>query len=163
MQTIVPHLWFDSQAEEAAQFYVSIFDDSKLGQVTRYGKAGHEVHGMPEGMAMTVAFELRGQELVALNGGPHFKFSEAISFMVSCESQEEVDHYWEKLSEGGDEQAQQCGWLKDRYGLSWQIVPTQLTELLSDPDREKADRVMNALLQMKKLDIERLRQAYEGR
>ena len=155
MQKITPYLWFDDQAEEAANFYTSIFKHSKIEEVTRYGKAGPR----PEGMAMTVSFELQGQEFVALNGGPEFKFNEAISFLVSCDSQEEVDYFWNNLSEGGEEGP--CGWLKDKYGVSWQIIPTALPELLSDPDPEKSQRVMAAMLQMSKIDIEGLRQAYE--
>jgi len=154
-QKITPYLWFDDQAEEAANFYTSIFKDSKIEEVTRYGKAGPR----PEGMAMTVSFKLQGQEFVALNGGPEFKFNEAISFLVSCDSQEEVDYFWNNLSEGGEEGP--CGWLKDKYGVSWQIIPTALPELLSDPDPEKSQRVMAAMLQMSKIDIEGLRQAYE--
>ena len=154
-QKITPYLWFDDQAEEAANFYTSIFKDSKIEEVTRYGKAGPR----PEGMAMTVSFKLQGQEFVALNGGPEFKFNEAISFLVSCDSQEEVDYFWNNLSEGGEEGP--CGWLKDKYGVSWQIIPTALPELLSNPDPEKSQRVMAAMLQMSKIDIEGLGQAYE--
>ena len=154
-QKITPYLWFDDQAEETANFYTSIFKDSKIEEVTRYGKAGPR----PEGMAMTVSFKLEGQEFVALNGGPEFKFNEAISFLVSCESQEEVDYFWNNLSEGGEEGP--CGWLKDKYGVSWQIIPTALPELLSDPDPEKSQRVMEAMLQMSKIDIESLQQAHE--
>jgi len=159
VQKIAPCLWFDDLAEEAAKFYVSIFDNSSLGTVTRYGKEGFEVHGRPEGSAMTVSFRLDGQEFTALNGGPHFKFTEAISFVVNCQSQDEVDAYWEKLSAGGAEV--QCGWLKDKFGLSWQIVPTVLPELLSAADPEKAQRVMKAMLAMKKLDIHALKQAFD--
>jgi predicted 3-demethylubiquinone-9 3-methyltransferase (glyoxalase superfamily) len=159
IRKITPFLWFNSQAEEAVNFYTSIFTNSKIVSISRYGKEGAEASGRPEGTVMTMAFELEGQEFVALNGGPMFKFSEAISFVVHCESQEEVDYYWEKLSAEGDEQAQQCGWLKDKYGLSWQIVPTVLTELLNDPDPEKARRVMETMLKMKKIDIEVLKQA----
>jgi predicted 3-demethylubiquinone-9 3-methyltransferase (glyoxalase superfamily) len=158
-QKITPFLWFDDQAEEAVSFYTSIFKNSRIVGVTRYGEEGAEVSGRPGGTVMTVAFQLDGQEFVALNGGPIFKFTEAISFVVNCESQDEVDHYWEKLSAGGDPKAQQCGWLKDKYGLSWQIVPAVLGELLSDPDPEKSQRVMKAMLQMKKIDIETLKQA----
>jgi len=161
MQKITPCLWFDSNAEEAAKFYTSIFKNSKIGRISRYGKEGHEFHGKPPGTVMTVEFELQGQAFTALNGGPMFKFNEAISFQVNCESQEEVDYYWEKLSEGGDEKAQQCGWLKDKYGLSWQVVPTVLVEMLLDKDPKKSERVMNALHQMKKLDIAKLKRAYE--
>ncbi len=159
MQKITPCLWFDTQAEEAVAFYASIFKQSKIMQVTRYDKASAAASGRPEGSVLTVDFEIEGQPFMALNGGPIFKFSEAVSFVVNCETQEEVDHYWEKLSEGGDERAQQCGWLKDKYGVSWQIVPTILARLLEDTDKAKAGRVMAALLDMKKLDIEQLRNA----
>jgi predicted 3-demethylubiquinone-9 3-methyltransferase (glyoxalase superfamily) len=155
IQRITPFLWFDHQAEEAAAFYVAIFPNSKIEKVLRYGAAGPG----PAGSAMTVAFQLDGQSFVALNGGPVFKFSEAISFVVNCQSQDEVDAYWEKLSAGGAEV--QCGWLKDKFGLSWQIVPTVLPELLSDPDPEKSQRVMKAMMTMKKLDVRALKQAYE--
>jgi predicted 3-demethylubiquinone-9 3-methyltransferase (glyoxalase superfamily) len=141
-QRITPCFWFDDQAEEAATLYTSIFPGSRIVTVSRYGEAGREVHGRPPGSVMVVAFELEGQAFTALNGGPVFKFNEAISLQVSCRTQEEVDHYWEKLSHGGDEQAQQCGWLKDRYGLSWQIVPVALMEMMADPDPVKAGRVM---------------------
>jgi predicted 3-demethylubiquinone-9 3-methyltransferase (glyoxalase superfamily) len=161
MQKISPCLWFDDQGEEAAKFYTSIFKDSKIGDVTRYGKEGYEIHGREEGTVMTVEFEIEGQKFLALNGGPIFKFNEAISFQVYCETQEEVDYYWEKLSEGGDEKAQQCGWLKDKYGVSWQIVPTILIRMLKDKDSEKSQRVMKAMLQMHKLDISTLKKAYE--
>ena len=161
MQKITPCLWFDSNAEEAVNFYISIFKNSKIGKISRYGKEGYEIHGKPKGTVLTVEFELNGQTFTALNGGPAFKFNEAISFQVHCESQNEVDHYWEKLSQGGDEKAQQCGWLKDKYGVSWQIVPTVLGEMLQDKDPKKSGRVMNALLQMKKIDIRTLEKAYE--
>jgi len=161
-QRITPCLWFDDQAEQAATLYTSIFPGSRIVTVSRYGEAGREVHGRPPGSVMVVAFELEGQAFTALNGGPVFKFNEAISLQVSCRTQEEVDHYWEKLSHGGDERAQQCGWLKDRYGLSWQIVPVALMEMMADPDPVKAGRVMQAMLQMKKIDIKGLRQAYCG-
>jgi predicted 3-demethylubiquinone-9 3-methyltransferase (glyoxalase superfamily) len=160
MQRITPCLWFDTQAEDAAKFYTSIFRNSRIGRISRYGKEGHEIHGRPEGSVLTVEFEINGQTFTALNGGPLFKFNEAVSFQVFCESQEELDHYWEKLSRGGDAKAQQCGWLKDRYGVSWQIVPTALAAMLQDKDRRKSERVMKELLQMKKLDIARLEQAY---
>jgi predicted 3-demethylubiquinone-9 3-methyltransferase (glyoxalase superfamily) len=160
MQKITPCLWFDNQAEEAARFYTSIFKNSRIGRIARYGKAGFEVHGRPEGTVMTVEFEINGQTFTALNGGPVFKFNEAISLQVYCETQEEVDHYWEKLSEGGDEKAQQCGWLKDKYGVSWQIVPTALVRMLAGKDSRTSDSVMTAVLQMKKPDIARLEQAY---
>ncbi|HKX02720.1 MAG TPA: VOC family protein [Methylomirabilota bacterium] len=161
-QRITPCLWFDDQAEEAATLYTSIFPGSRIVTVSRYGEAGREVHGRPPGSVMVVAFELDGQAFTALNGGPVFKFNEAISLQVSCRTQEEVDHYWEKLSRGGDELAQQCGWLKDRYGLSWQIVPVALMEMMADPDPVKSGRVMQAMLQMKKIDIKGLREAYSG-
>jgi predicted 3-demethylubiquinone-9 3-methyltransferase (glyoxalase superfamily) len=163
MQKVTPFLWFDDQAEEAAEFYTSIFKNSKIGRTTRYGKEGYEIHGKPAGTAMTVEFEIDGQPFTALNGGPVFQFNEAISFQVLCDTQEEVDYYWDKLSEGGDEKAQQCGWLKDKFGVSWQIVPTILSELVGDSDSEKSQRAMKAMLQMKKMDIEALERAYEGR
>jgi predicted 3-demethylubiquinone-9 3-methyltransferase (glyoxalase superfamily) len=162
VQPIVPCLWFDNQAEEAARYYTGIFRKSKIGKISRYTEAGHEVHGRPAGSVMTVEFELNGQPFTALNGGPLFKFNEAVSFQIMCDTQEEVDHYWNRLTEGGDTQAQQCGWLKDRYGVSWQVVPTVLAELMSDPDKAKAGRVMEALLPMKKLDIAELKRAFEG-
>ena len=159
---ISPCLWFDGQAEEAVSHYTSIFKNSKVGRITRFGKAGYEIHGIPEGTVMTIEFELEGYPFVALNGGPLFKFNEAISFMVNCETQEEVDYYWEKLSEGGDESAQVCGWLKDQFGVSWQIVPIELSNMLVDPDKEKVERVLQAMYSMKKLDIAELREAYEN-
>jgi predicted 3-demethylubiquinone-9 3-methyltransferase (glyoxalase superfamily) len=162
IQRITPCLWFDDQAEEAAKFYTGIFKSSKIVTVSRYGKAGQEVHGRPPGTVMTVAFELEGQTFTALNGGPIFKFNEAISFQVNCDTQAEVDYYWEKLSAGGDVKAQQCGWLKDRYGASWQIVPRVLVEMVMDPDPAQSGRVMEAMLQMKKLDIAELKRAYAG-
>lgn len=162
IQTIAPCLWFDDQAEEAARFYTGIFDNSKIGTIARYPEEGREVHGKPAGSVMTVAFELDGRPFTALNGGPHFKFNEAVSFQVMCETQEEVDHYWEKLSEGGDETAQQCGWLKDKYGLSWQVVPRVLIEMVKDHESDESQRVMQAMLQMKKLDIDELQRAYAG-
>lgn len=161
MQKITPFLWFDNQAEDAVRFYTSIFRNSKIGNIARYGKEGFEVHGQPEGTVMTVEFEIEGQAFIALNGGPVFQFNEAISFQVSCNTQAEVDHYWDRLTEGANEDAQQCGWLKDKYGVSWQIVPAILPELLNDPEPAKAQRVMKAMLQMKKLDIAELQQAYE--
>ena len=150
---IAPCLWFDSEAEEAAAFYTGIFPNSRIVTVSRYTDAGHEIHGRPAGSVMTVAFELDGQAFTALNGGPVFRFNEAVSLQVYCETQQEIDHYWEKLSAGGDEQAQQCGWLKDRYGLSWQIVPLPLLDLLAGHDSEKSQKAMTAILQMKKPDI----------
>ena len=161
MQKISPCLWFDDKAEEAAKFYTSIFKESKIGDVIRYGKEGYEIHGREEGTVMTVEFEIEGQKFLGLNGGPIFKFNEAISFQVYCETQKEVDYYWEKLSEGGDEKAQQCGWLKDKYGVSWQIVPIILIKMLKDKDSENSQKVMKAMLQMHKLDISTLKKAYE--
>lgn len=161
-QRIYSCLWFDDQAEEAAGFYTAIFDNSRIVSITRYGEAGHEVHGRPAGTVMTVAFELDGQPFTALNGGPVFKFNEAISLQVNCATQEEVDYYWERLSAGGDESAQQCGWLKDKYGVSWQVVPTVVPEMLMDPDPEKSQRAMKAILQMIKIDIQGLGRAYAG-
>lgn len=161
MQKINPCLWFDHNAEEAVNYYLSIFKNSKIVGVSRYGKAGHEIHGRSAGSVMTVAFELDGQRFIALNGGPYFKFNEAVSLQVNCETQEEADYYWERLSQGGDEEAQQCGWVKDKFGLSWQIVPAALQEMLQDPDGEKTNRVLEVLLRMKKLDIGELRRAYE--
>jgi predicted 3-demethylubiquinone-9 3-methyltransferase (glyoxalase superfamily) len=160
MQKITPFLWYDDQAEEAANFYVSLFKNSKIGAITRYEEEGAKASGRSKGSVMTVAFQLEGQEFVALNGGPHFKFTEAVSFVVNCETQEEVDNFWGKLSAGGEEG--QCGWLKDKYGLSWQVVPTVLPELFRDKDPEKSKRVMKAMLQMKKLDMKTLKQAAEG-
>jgi predicted 3-demethylubiquinone-9 3-methyltransferase (glyoxalase superfamily) len=156
MQNLTPCLWFDTEGEDAANFYVSVFPNSKILDVARYGSAGPR----PEGTVMTVNFELDGMKFLALNGGPQFKFSEAISFQVSCENQEEVDHYWSKLSEGGEQGP--CGWLKDRFGLSWQIVPTALPKLLGDPDKEKAQRVMAAMLEMHKIQIDELERAAEA-
>jgi predicted 3-demethylubiquinone-9 3-methyltransferase (glyoxalase superfamily) len=153
MPTITPWLWFDTEGEEAATFYTSVFPNSKITEVTHYGSAGPR----PEGMVMTVSFELDGQRFAALNGGPEFSFNESISLQIDCQDQAEVDHYWSRLSEGGAEGV--CGWVKDRYGLSWQIVPTALPELLRDPDPERAQRVMQAMLQMKKIEIDELERA----
>ena len=161
MQKITPFLWFDNQAEEAAKFYTTLFKNSKILSTTRYDEAGAKAAGRPAGSAMTVEFEIEGQKFIALNGGPVFKFTEAISFAVSCETQEEVDALWEKLS--AHPESEQCGWLKDKYGLSWQVVPTALGEMLGDRDPEKAGRVMQTMLQMKKIDIKKLQQAYEQR
>jgi predicted 3-demethylubiquinone-9 3-methyltransferase (glyoxalase superfamily) len=162
LRGIAPCLWFDSQAEEAAKFYTGIFKNSKITQVSRYGEEGADVHRRPAGSVLTVVFELDGFTFTALNAGPLFKFTEAISFQVFCETQKEVDFYWEKLSEGGDPKAQACGWLKDRFGLSWQVVPTILSELVGDPGSPKSERAMRALIGMKKLDIAALKAAYEG-
>jgi predicted 3-demethylubiquinone-9 3-methyltransferase (glyoxalase superfamily) len=160
IQKIAPCLWFDTQAEEAANFYISIFENSRIVRVLRYVEAGQEIHGMQAGSVMTVEFELDGQRFTALNGGPQFKFNEAISLEVTCETQQEIEAYWEALTRGGEEVA--CGWLKDRYGLSWQITPAILGEMLDDPDEEKVARVTNAFLKMKKLDIAALKRAYAG-
>ena len=159
MQKISPFLWFDDKAEEAANFYVSVFKNSKIGGITRYDEEGAKASGRPKGTVMTVEFQLDGQEFTALNGGPHFKFTEAISLVVNCETQEEVDEFWEKLSEGGEKS--RCGWLKDKYGLSWQVVPTVLGELFQSKDAERSERVMKAMLKMDKLDMKTLKQAYE--
>jgi predicted 3-demethylubiquinone-9 3-methyltransferase (glyoxalase superfamily) len=161
-QKITPCLWFDDQAEEAAKFYTAIFRNSKIVDLTRYGEAGRELHGKPAGTVMTVTFELDGQTFTALNGGPMFTFNEAISFQVHCQTQEEVDYYWEKLSAGGDATAQQCGWLKDKYGVSWQVIPGVLLDMLHDPDAAKSQRAMEAMLHMKKIDIAQLQRAYAG-
>jgi predicted 3-demethylubiquinone-9 3-methyltransferase (glyoxalase superfamily) len=157
IQRITPFVWFDSQAEEAAKFYVSIFKNSSIAAIARYGKAGAEASGRPEGSVMTVRFLIDGQEFVALNGGPHFKPTEAISFVVNCETQKEIDEFWENLSRGGH--TDQCGWLKDKFGVSWQVVPAILGDLVSESDPERSDRVMRELLQMKKLDLETLKRA----
>jgi predicted 3-demethylubiquinone-9 3-methyltransferase (glyoxalase superfamily) len=159
IQRITPCLWFDGQGEEAARFYTGIFGNSRIVDVTRFGEAGHEVHGRPAGSVMTVVFELDGQAFVALNGGPDFKFNEAVSLQVRCETQKEVDYYWENLSEGGDPRAQQCGWLKDKFGLSWQIVPQILIDLIKDPDHARSQRAFSAMLKMKKVDIGELKRA----
>jgi predicted 3-demethylubiquinone-9 3-methyltransferase (glyoxalase superfamily) len=159
---ISPCLWFDHEAEDAARFYTSIFKESKIVAISRYPEAGQEIHRKPPGSVMTVAFELNGQSFTALNGGPVFKFTEAVSFQIECATQQEVDYYWERLSEGGDPHARQCGWLKDQFGLSWQIVPEVLPELLNDPDTSKSQRAFQAMLRMKKLDIEALQRAFAG-
>src|SRR6266702_1804139 len=159
MQKITPFLWFNDNAEEAVKFYTSIFKNSKIGKIARYDEAGEKAAGRPVGSVMTVEFQLEGQEFIALNGGPIFKFTEAISFVVNCETQEEVDYFWSKLSDGGEES--RCGWLKDKFGLSWQVVPTVLIEMLADKDTAKAKRVMHAMLQMDKIEIPTLEKAYE--
>ena len=161
MQKICPCLWFDNNAEDAVTFYASIFKDSKIGNVTRYGKEGYEIHKQKEGSVMTINFEIEGQKFLALNGGPIFKFNEAISFQVYCDTQEEIDYYWNKLTEGGDKNAQVCGWLKDKFGVSWQVVPVVLITMLEDKDSSKTERVMKAMLQMRKLDIDALTKAYQ--
>ena len=161
MQKISPCLWFDDNAEDAVNFYASIFKDSKIGNVTRYGKEGYEIHKKKEGSVMTINFEIEGQKFLALNGGPIFKFNEAISFQVYCDTQEEIDYYWNKLTEGGDKNAQVCGWLKDKFGVSWQVVPVALIKMLEDIDSSKTERVMKAMLQMRKLDTDALTKAYQ--
>ncbi|HEX2617204.1 MAG TPA: VOC family protein [Flavobacteriales bacterium] len=160
---ITPNLWFDTNAEEAVRFYVSVFPNSHVGAITHYTDEGFEVHGMRAGTVLTIEFELNGQPFLALNGGPAFTFNEAISFIINCGDQAEVDHYWNKLGAGGDPKAQQCGWVKDRFGLSWQVVPTALNEMLKHKDQGRRDRVMRAMLQMKKLDLAALQHAFEGR
>jgi predicted 3-demethylubiquinone-9 3-methyltransferase (glyoxalase superfamily) len=158
-QKITPFLWFDTQAEEAAEFYTLIFENSRITRISRY-EVGREVHGKEAGSVLTVAFEIEGQAFIALNGGPYFKFNEAVSFQVMCETQDEIDYFWSRLSEGGQEG--QCGWLKDKYGLSWQVVPSALPQMLTDADGAKSERVMKALLQMKKFDLQALERAYTG-
>jgi len=162
MTRIQTCLWFDDQAEQAAQFYTSIFPNSKITGITRYGKAGFEIHRRPAGSVMTVDFELDGHRFQGLNGGPLFKFNEAVSFQIICETQEEIDRYWEKLTAGGDLKAQQCGWLKDRFGMSWQVVPDGMQEMLSDPEAAASQRAFAAMMQMKKVDIAALKRAYDG-
>jgi predicted 3-demethylubiquinone-9 3-methyltransferase (glyoxalase superfamily) len=157
---LTPCLWFDSQAEDAANFYVSVFENSKIETVTRYGKEGHDIHRRPEGSVMTVAFELEGMKFTALNGGPLFEFNEAVSFQIHCGTQDEIDYFWSRLTEGGSEGP--CGWLKDRFGLSWQVVPNALTQMLTGPDAAAAQRVTKAFLQMKKFDIATLQRAFAG-
>ena len=161
IQRITPCLWFDGQAEAAVNFYTSTFPNSRITAVSRYGEAGREIHGGTPGSVLTIAFELDGVGFTALNGGPHFKFNEAISLQVNCDTQQEIDHYWSRLAEGGEPKAQQCGWLKDRYGLSWQVVPASMARLMTTGG-DKAERVMNAVLKMKKIDIEALERAYAG-
>ena len=159
-RAITPCLWFDDQAEEAARYYTGIFKNSRIGKISRYGEAGREITHKAPGTVMMVSFELDGQPFTALNGGPEFKFNEAVSFMIPCGDQKELDYYWDKLSQGGDPKAQQCGWLKDKYGLSWQVVPAMLDDMLGDPNSEKSQRAMEAMLNMKKIDIATLERAY---
>lgn len=159
---ITPHLWFDTNAEDAVNFYTSIFKNSKIKTVTHYTDAGYEIHKMKAGTVMVIEFELDGNPYIALNGGPLFKFNESISFIVPCKDQEEIDYYWEKLGQGGDPAAQQCGWLKDKFGLSWQIVPEIMGDIMTGKDQKNSDNVMNAMMKMKKLDIAKLKAAYEG-
>jgi predicted 3-demethylubiquinone-9 3-methyltransferase (glyoxalase superfamily) len=161
MQKISPCLWFDDNAEDAVKFYTSIFKDARIGNVIKYGKEGYDIHKKKEGSVMTIDFEIEGQKFLALNGGPIFKFNEAISFQIYCDTQEEIDYYWDKLTEGGDKNAQVCGWLKDKFGLSWQVVPVALIKMLEDKDSSKTERVMKAMLQMRKLDINALTRAYQ--
>jgi predicted 3-demethylubiquinone-9 3-methyltransferase (glyoxalase superfamily) len=162
VQKITPFLWFNTNAEEAVKFYASIFKNSRVGNATRYDEAGAQASGQPKGSVMTIPFELEGQTFTALNGGPHFKFTEAVSFVVNCENQEEVDYFWEKLASGGGQEIE-CGWLKDKFGVAWQITPTILLEMIQDKDPEKAKRAFAAMLKMKKIDIATLKRAYEGR
>ena len=159
---ITPCLWFDKEAEDAAKFYVSVFKNSKMGRIIRYSEVGTEVHGATPGSVLAVEFELDGQPFSGLNGGPIFKFSEAVSFQIPCETQDEIDYYWTKLQEGGGHESD-CGWLKDRFGLSWQVFPAVLLEMHADPDRKKADRAMAAMLKMKKMDLAALQRAFDGR
>lgn len=162
IQKITPNFWFNTNAEDAVNFYVSIFKDAGIGRTTRYPGEGRDVHGMEKGTVMTMEFQLEGQQYLALNGGGEFEFNESISFIVNCDSQEEVDYYWDKLTEGGDESAQVCGWLKDKFGVSWQVVPRELDDMMVDGDLERVNRIMRSLLQMKKLDLNELRKAYVG-
>lgn len=160
---IVPCLWFDSQGEEAARFYTELFPDSRITHIARYPEAGKEVHGRKPGSVLTVAFELAGQPFTALNGGPHFRFTEAVSLQIMCDSQQEIDHYWNALGSGGPVEAQQCGWVKDRYGLSWQVVPKAFIEMLKSPDTAAVERAFAAMMKMKKLDVAALQRAFDGR
>lgn len=162
LNKIVTSLWFNNNAEEAVNFYSTVFKNFKEGRRLHYLKEGQEIHGMPEGALLTVEFEIEGQQFIGLNGGDMFKFTEAISFMINCDTQQEVDYYWDKLTEGGDPNAQQCGWCKDKFGVSWQVVPRVLDDMIADKDKEKAGRVMNAMMQMKKLDIAKLEEAFKG-
>jgi predicted 3-demethylubiquinone-9 3-methyltransferase (glyoxalase superfamily) len=161
IQRIMPNLWFDHNAEEAASFYVSIFENSYINRIIRYGKDGYDMHGKEAGTVMSVEFTLDGQKFIGLNGGPHFKFNESISLIVNCNNQDEIDYYWERLTDEGDELAQKCGWLKDKFGVSWQVIPTDLHDMLSDPDTEMVHHVVNELFKMKKVDIKTLKEAYE--
>ena len=161
LRKLSPCLWFDREAEEAARYYISIFRNGRIGRISHFGKEGFEIHGRPEGLVMAVEFEIEGQGFTALNGGPNFKFTEAVSFQVPCKNQEEIDYYCDRLSAGGE--VGHCGWLKDKYGLSWQVFPAELSEMMGDPDKEKAGRAMRALLTMMKIDLARLRAAYLGR
>ena len=162
LNRIKPCLWFDNEAEDAAKYYTSIFKSSRITTVQRYGKAGFEIHGRPEGSVMLVEFEIDGHPFAALNGGPIFKFNEAVSFEILCDTQDEIDYYWDKLTAGGDPKAQQCGWLKDKFGLSWQVVPEGMDEMLREPESPGAQRAMTAMLKMKKIDMNELKRAYAG-
>jgi predicted 3-demethylubiquinone-9 3-methyltransferase (glyoxalase superfamily) len=162
MQKITPFLWFDEEAEEAVKFYTSVFKNSKVGRILRYDEEAASKSGRPAGSVLTIEFEIEGRKFVALNGGPQFKFNESVSFVVNCETQEEVDYFWQKLTADGGEESQ-CGWLKDKFGLSWQVTPNVLIDMLHDKDSEKAERVMKAMLQMQKIDIEKLKAAYRGK
>lgn len=162
IQKITPNFWFDMNAEEAVNFYTSVFKNSKVGRTAYYTHAGKEIHGIDAGKVLTIEFQIEGQDFLALNGSPAFPYTEAVSFIVNCESQDEIDYYWDKLTDGGDEKAQACGWLKDQFGVSWQVVPTELNNMIVDADTEKVERVMEALMPMKKLDLNALRRAYEG-
>jgi predicted 3-demethylubiquinone-9 3-methyltransferase (glyoxalase superfamily) len=162
MQRITPCLWFDTEAEEAAKYYCGIFKNSKLGNISHYGNEGKDVHGKRAGTVLTVEFELNGQKFIALNGGPQFRFNESVSFTIECRDQQEIDYYWEKLGAGGDPSAQVCGWLKDKFGLSWQVAPAKIGEWLAGPSTEKTERVMAEVMKMKKIDLATLERAYEG-
>lgn len=162
LEPLTINLWFDRNAEEAAKFYSSVFSDGKILSTSYFGKEGQEIHGMPEGSIMTVEFIAHGTKFVGLNGGPLFQLNESVSFIIKCEDQEEVDYFWEKLGEGGNPESQQCGWLKDKFGVSWQVIPIAFYKLINNPDREKSGKVMNAMLQMKKLDIEKLEEAFNS-
>jgi predicted 3-demethylubiquinone-9 3-methyltransferase (glyoxalase superfamily) len=162
MQKITPFLWFDNRAEEAAKFYVSVFKNSKIGRILRYDETSSKAAGRPAGSVLTVEFEIEGQKFVALNGGPDFKFNESVSFVINCEAQEEVDYFWQKLTAGGGKESE-CGWLKDKFGVSWQVTPTVLIDMLNDKDPKKAGRVMKAMMQMQKIEINKLKAAYAGK
>jgi predicted 3-demethylubiquinone-9 3-methyltransferase (glyoxalase superfamily) len=163
IQCVTPCLWFDNQAEEAVKFYMGIFKNSRIVKIALYGKGGYEIHGKPAGTVMTIAFELNGQAFTAQNGGTAYQFNEAISLQIYCQTQDELDYYWETLSQDGDKTAQQCGWLRDKYGISWQVVPASLIDMISDQDSDKSDRVVDAMLQMKKININDLKRAYLGK
>jgi predicted 3-demethylubiquinone-9 3-methyltransferase (glyoxalase superfamily) len=163
MKKMTSCLWFDKEAEDAAKYYTSIFKNAKINRIARYGKEGQDIHGGKEGAVMTVEFELEGQQFLGLNGGPHFKFNEAVSFVINCDTQEEIDYYWEKLGKGGDPKSQQCGWLKDKFGLSWQVTPSIMGDMFNESPTDRTERVMKVMMQMKKLDIKELQKAYDGK